>query len=370
MHRFGIDWSGGGEFTAKSMPSASDASRDSPRVTLRTLATAAGVSVQAVSLALRNQSKVAPQTRARIQALARKLGYKPDPVLVRLMHHLRGNQARRVGVNVCFLTTISPKTQNIFYQRVASGAGEVAHDAGFSHELMHLDRAKISGDRLLRLLRARGVDGLVLLPMADLRPLDDLLGWKDFSVVAATLSVPSPQFDRAVADHFSNMFTIAERLQAFGFRRPGLVIGRPHDKRCDYRLSAAMAWHGSFGKFEVVTVHRFDPPLDWRSLSRWLRSEKPDVLIAPSEEIAVELRQHGGTTAKLPVVGFTIPEKGPSPFSGCDEKPERIGAVAMEILARKLAMGQRGVALNPSTTMVPGEWVTGLDLAGLDSRCR
>lgn len=347
------------------MPLDPTASRASPRVTLRTVAAAAGVSTQAVSLALRNQPKVAPKTRARIQALARKLGYTPDPVLVKLMHHLRGNQARKVGGNVCFVTTMSEKAQNDFCKRVAKGAGQAAHDLGFAYEVMHLDRATLSSERLLRVLRARGVDGLVLLPMGDLRPLDDLIDWRHFSVVAATLSVSSPQFDRAVADHFSNMFMIAERLQEFGFRRPGLVMGAAHDKRCGYHPSAAMAWHATYGGFDAVSVHRFAPSLEWDSFRRWLRKQKPDVLVAPAEDIFVRLRQHTLLKGKVPVIGFSIPHNETPPlFSGCDENPERIGAVAVEILGHKLATGQRGAVSCPSTTLVPGKWVTGSDLAG------
>src|ERR1035437_9617752 len=51
------------------------------RVTLADVARKAGVHVTTVSLALRNHPRLPPHTRERIQALAKRLGYAPDPML-------------------------------------------------------------------------------------------------------------------------------------------------------------------------------------------------------------------------------------------------------------------------------------------------
>ena len=48
-----------------------------PFVSQREIAAAAGVSVSAVSLALRNHPKVSPQVRARIHAIAKRMGISP-----------------------------------------------------------------------------------------------------------------------------------------------------------------------------------------------------------------------------------------------------------------------------------------------------
>jgi DNA-binding LacI/PurR family transcriptional regulator len=75
----------------------------------RTIAEAAGVSVQAVSLALRKHPTVGSGTRARIEALARQLGYTPDPQLTKLMQHLRAGRGKRFTASVCALTTRPPR---------------------------------------------------------------------------------------------------------------------------------------------------------------------------------------------------------------------------------------------------------------------
>jgi hypothetical protein len=219
----------------------------------------------------------------------------------------------------------------------------------------------LAGERLPRMLRQRGVEGVLLLPMAGLEALDRLLDWREFSVVSATLSVTSPQFDRVVADHFLNNFTLAEHLRAAGYQRPGLVIHAKHDQRCGHSITAAHAWHGIYGGGEPVRAHRCEH-VEAVALQRWLKAEKPDVLLAEHDDLARELQATGGLTGKLPLVSCSArPDKaGRFPFPGNYDKPREIGAEAVEKLARKITLGQRGVPENPRTTLVRGTWVGSL----------
>ena len=57
---------------------------DSLRPTQRDVAIQAGVTQATVSLALSNRSDVSAETRERIQAIARSIGYRPDPYLTGL----------------------------------------------------------------------------------------------------------------------------------------------------------------------------------------------------------------------------------------------------------------------------------------------
>jgi len=328
---------------------------------MRTIAEAAGVSAQAVSLALRNHPTVGSETRKRIQALARKMGYTPDPQLRKLMHHLRAGREKTFTASVCALTTRPAHSEETFCDLLLDGAREAAREAGFALQVMHLDSDEMAGERLPRMLRQRGVEGLLLLPMAGLETLDRLVDWREFSVVTATLSVSSPQFDRVVVDHFLNNLTLGEHLRAIGYRRPGLVIHAKHDQRCGHCITAAHAWHAIYGEGGPVRAHicaRLEP----EAFRRWLKTEKPDVLLAEHDEFARELQKMRGLIGKLPIVSCSArPDKqGRFPFPGNYDKPREIGAEAVEKLARKIALGQRGVPENPRATLVRGAWVGSL----------
>eukprot|EP01036_Dinobryon_divergens_P028484 gene28484-37436_t len=321
--------------------------RESARVTMRTIAEAAGVSVQAVSLALRNHPTVGSETRERIQALARKLGYTPDPQLTKLMHHLRAGREKKFTASVCALTTRPARSEETFCDLLLDGAREAARAAGFALQVVHVDSDEMAGERLPRMLRQRGVEGVILLPMAGLEALDTLLDWREFSVVSATLSVTSPAFDRGVADHFFNNLALGQRLREAGFRRPGLVIHTKHDKRCGHAITAAHAWQGIYGGGEPVRALVCDR-IEAAALRRWLREERPDVLLAEHDQAARELGVTGVVAEALEIVSCSArPEKnGKFPFPGNYDKPREIGAVAVQKLAQKIAVGQRGVPAN------------------------
>lgn len=298
--------------------------RSTSRVTMRCLAEAAGVSVQAVSLALRNHPTVGRVTRERIHVLARQLGYAPDPHLVKLMHHLRSGREKTFTASVCALTTRPSTAEETFCDLLLEGAREAARMAGFALHVVHVKRDDMGGERLPRMLRQRGVEGLILLPMAGLEALDHLLDWREFSVVTATLSVSSPQFDRVVVDHFMNNFTLSEHLGVIGYRRPGLVIHAQHDQRCGHCITAAHAWKGIYGGGEPVKAfvcERIEPV----AFRRWLKAAAPDVLLTEHDEFARELQGMRGLTGTLPLVSCSArPDKrGDFPFQETTISPAR-----------------------------------------------
>jgi DNA-binding LacI/PurR family transcriptional regulator len=330
------------------------------RVTMRGLARLAGVSAQAVSLALRNHPSIGEATRRRIRQVAQRAGYRPDPQVAKLMHHLRAGRGQRPSANVCALTTRPAGVREAFCDLLLQGAVVAAQAAGFSLQVIHVDGAASARRRLPQILRSRGVEGLILLPMAKVEGLDDLLDWREFSVVGATLSVTSPRFDSVAANHFQNVFNLCEHLRNAGYRRPGLVIHPKHDARCGHNITAAHAWHGIYGNLELARAHRCER-LEPAALRRWLEQEKPDVLLAEQDELAHALRRERALVGDRWIVSCSARPlaNGQFAFSGNHERPEQIGATAVEVLTRMVTIGKRGIPAHPQMTLVDGTWVDG-----------
>ncbi len=59
------------------------------RVSQKNVAEVAGFHVTTVSLALKNSPRLPPETREKIQRVARELGYQPDPMLSALTIYRR-----------------------------------------------------------------------------------------------------------------------------------------------------------------------------------------------------------------------------------------------------------------------------------------
>ncbi|MBN1992325.1 MAG: LacI family DNA-binding transcriptional regulator [Anaerolineae bacterium] len=90
-------------------------------VTIKDIAKAAGVSHTTVSRALKNNPAISPETRARIQTLAQKMGYTPSAVA----QSMRAQRTRTVGMVV---TTIADP----FVVQVVEGVESAAQQAGYS----------------------------------------------------------------------------------------------------------------------------------------------------------------------------------------------------------------------------------------------
>jgi len=149
------------------------------RVTLKDLAAELGLSVAAVSMALRNHRKIAAATRERVKAKAAELGYRPDPTLRALADYRTRRRAaarrwnrvalvppalREDPVIVCFeqrivygscmaTKTISLELDAYEKLRAAKRAGEsfsaVVRRASFEDELL-------TGEKLRAWLRSGG----------------------------------------------------------------------------------------------------------------------------------------------------------------------------------------------------------------------
>ena len=337
---------------------ASSTESSPPRPTTRLVAAKAGVSSAAVSLALRNHPRISVKTREHVKRVAASLGYRPDPHVAKLMHHLRMNRPPAFQSTICALTTI-PEEQELSYLReILKSARQRAEALGHGFMVMHIDDAVERRPDLQRVLRSRGVEGLLLAPMLRPRAFTKLLDWRNFSVVSATNGVIAPEFHRVVPHQFSNMLALCERLAQRGYRRIGIVEPAEHDLSVNHGFSAAVAWQNLLGGTERVMPLIYEGPAP-ADLRPWFKREKPDAIIVSGDASGRAVAQELGL--RIPgAVGFASANKaGPSIFAGIEERPVEIGSTAIGLLASMIQRGEKGVPRVPTVTMVKGLWVNG-----------
>ncbi len=123
------------------------------RTTIREIAEATGLSVTAVSYALRGQ-KVAPATIERVQAKAAELGYTADPVA----RALRGGRTGTVGILVGSLA-------DFWQQTLAHALQRELRAHGLTALLADADGDSGAELELAEQLVSRRVDGLLVAPV-------------------------------------------------------------------------------------------------------------------------------------------------------------------------------------------------------------
>lgn len=332
------------------------------RSTLRTLAAEAGVSPTAVSLALRNSPGVSAATRARIQKLAEDRGYRPDPAVTKLMHHLRTRQPARFQACICGLTERWPTGKDvahIYSDRLLIGLRERAAALGYAFSLIHMDEAG-PRTRLQQTLTRRGIECVVLLPLLQPRDLSTLLDWRLFFTVSVTSSITAPHFHTVIPQHFDNMLLACRHLTLAGYRRIGLALPKDWDLRVNHRWTGAMTWHNEYGGTIPVRPYigkTHGPTLDPVSFKAWLLEQKPDVVICDDIGMAVVLATIQSLSAtkrpRIVTLNWSTIRGG----FGIDQRVELIGATAIDILASMYVHSERGIPAAPFDTTVPGRWI-------------
>jgi LacI family transcriptional regulator, gluconate utilization system Gnt-I transcriptional repressor len=114
------------------------------RVKMSDVARAAGVSTMTVSRALRQDGRIAPETRRKIQRLVQELGYVPDRTAA-------GFSSRRSG----FVGVLVPSLNNTHFAETAVGLQNELHPAGLHMLLGHTSYLKARAEQLVETMLER-----------------------------------------------------------------------------------------------------------------------------------------------------------------------------------------------------------------------
>lgn len=329
---------------------------------MRTLAALAGLTPAAVSMALRNHSRISAATCRRVQELARRQGYRPDPAVTKLMHHLRTHRTKRLQATLCALTT-NPRGEP-YTEEILAAVKLRAAALGYALDTIQLE-ARLEdrryGQQLERIMLNRGVEGVLLLPMAESVALDRLIDWGKFSVVATTYTVRSPHFHRVVPHQFGNLVMACRTLAERGYRRIGVAVSSGFDLRVQHHFTAAIAWHNSLQGADAIPpyIHSGDRLLE---LSAWLKTHLPDVVVGHYTSRIIEAARAAGMSVPetLAVANFHRPQS--RQFAGIDEKTAEIGTTAIDILTGMIVRGDKGIPSTPKVTMLEGGWIEGTSI--------
>lgn len=329
-------------------------------VTLQQLADKLGLSRAAVSFALRNQPGVSDEVRNRVRALADQLGYRPNALVAAHMAHIRAGRPPRYRATIGFVLFWRPDKSDTLHQLYSAGLKDRARELGYRVEEFVLDR-ELNAVRLARILRSRGITGVVIGPLVSPGPLPDF-AWDSLATAAIGYSVREPEVHRACFDHFGGMGTVLGQLTRRGYRRPGLVLPTDDDERIMHvSIARFLAWQ------HLESAARPVPPLlapEIRPelLAAWVKKHKPDVVISPRHAVRGWLESAGLSVPGE--IGFVTPCWLPShaDCSGIDQNPHLLGSAAAELLVTQLQRNEHGLPAEPQLTLLQGRWVEGKTL--------
>ncbi len=121
------------------------------RVTIYEVAKASGVSLATVSRVINNQGNVTEKTREKVQAVIKRLGYKPSG----LAQALATNRSTTIGV-------VIPRANYVYISSVLNGIAEVAKEKGFAISLFSTSHSKQDALSVVEKVITSHVDGCII----------------------------------------------------------------------------------------------------------------------------------------------------------------------------------------------------------------
>lgn len=274
------------------------------RVTIRDVATLAGVHPATVSRALVDATRhqVSKKTLAAVTAAARELGYEPDLTA----RTLRTGRTTIAGVLV-------PDLTNPLFPPILRGIEDCLAARDLTALVANTDNDPARERQALRALRGRNVNGFILLTA---HRNDDTLKTllKDKVPVVTVNRVPSAQDASSVRpDDTGGITALVDHLCGLGHSRLAMIAGPRHLSTGFSRLQAfkaALRSHGLEPRPEDVVIARsFSDAEGYRCAAELLSSSTATAVIAANDTLAVGcldlLRERGFRCPQdLSVTGF------------------------------------------------------------------
>lgn len=182
------------------------------RPTLKTIADRVGVTVSAVSLALRDDPRISRATRERIQQAAEALGYVYN-------RHAAGLRRGDSGTVAVCLNDLS----NPFFTEFLGHMEARFREADRMMLFCHAHETPSIQARFIRQMAEHGAAGLILVPVAG-TTREDLDGpqvrhLRDFPLVLISRDVADTGFDRVINDDELGIRLLFDHLHDAGHRR-------------------------------------------------------------------------------------------------------------------------------------------------------
>jgi LacI family transcriptional regulator len=337
-----------------------EALQKAPNITLRALAELCGLSSATVSRALSGHPNVRADVRQRVIALADQHGYKRNQLVSALMAHVRSDRASHFVGNLAVVHIPSEKQPNILpvQQLIIDGTTQRATELGFHIDVFRLGIGGSGAEALGRVLRARGVLGVIFLqPNSN----DTTKGfpWEHFASIHIDYNSPLLVHHTVSLDHHFTLTNALHRLKSMGYRQAGLFIARHKDERLVHKWSAAFRSfqknQGGIGDLPVLTAETIRQD----ELFAWHQQHQPDLIIGHVDQAVRWFAEAGiGIPEKLGFFNLNWNERT-LPCAGLDLRPELHGVVAAETIAAQIHRNERGLPADPRTVMVCGRWIDG-----------
>ena len=332
-------------------------------ITIKDIAREAGVSVATVSYALRGSPEVSTATCERIEALARKMGYRRNPAFAALGAMAHRHVTAKGGLPLGFVQQSDPNRGKLGDGVKVEGMKEKCAQMGYRLEEFLLDDS-YGVETFVKQVVSRGFSGLIIGSLNDFELLNHP-GLKRLALVASGRyhqimpihTVRGSRYEgasHAVLESYDRGY---RKILVMQWWHPGEVMEE------DYaRYAGVMAAIRQIGPIQDGWIQMVDRPLEvacWRDL---IETHQPDAVIGFNEGDYYRFCSAGHTDPSK--IGFAV-EEVQSPLhegvviSGVAGRDKEIGKACIEWLDQLIRMGDFGIPELSRSQVFDPVWLEG-----------
>lgn len=323
---------------------------------IKDVARAAGVSITTVSHALNGKGRVRKETRDRVLAEARRLGYSPN----RRARGLRSGRSHSLSLVLPSDGEPARHRQLFaldFFQSLTAATVQAAFDLG--QAVMLLPPLRSGAD-----LRQFDVDGGIIVDPVSHDYRLDIFAELGLPIVTVGRDLARPaEASWVAADNRANVMAMLDHLEERGARNIALLSVSSEVAWFVDTESAYRDWMESRGLTPWIVLVRLDrsggPARE--TATRLLRSDgRPDAIFAPPYWLSTAVMQAARD------VGLRVPEdlmvavgvdsrraqEDQPPLTAMDLRPDLIAGAAVEMLTARI---EGPGAAPPRSVVIPGE---------------
>ncbi len=184
------------------------------KVTMRTIAKQAGVSVPTVSRVLNSPEQVKPETREKVMHVIRSLNFRPNAIA----RNLRAQQSRTIGV-------IIPQIRDYFFNELYQGIYKAATESGFNILLFD---AQMDPERVMEgfsFLKEQQAEGIIFTSSYISNDYYTMIARVGLPVILTLTESPWHDLAAFKVDEQKAAFDAMSYLVARGHRKIGVISG-------------------------------------------------------------------------------------------------------------------------------------------------
>lgn len=336
-------------------------------VTMQVIADQVGFSKNTVSLALRGDPSISAATRELIRQTADKLGYQPNAVVSHLIAQLRAGRTARFQAKLALINAHrDPKAfrTHATIPAYVAGCERRGLQLGYTFDHFWLHDPKLKAASLGRILRTRGIKGIIIVGLMDQNQLPAHLQplWDEFPCVVTGVRTRDPALSFSCVDHHDLVIQAFERALALGYQRPALVVEERLDRLVEGRFSGAMltAQRGLPTSRRVPAfMERQQSRADSKPFQAWFGRHQPDVLLSLYNIVFPWLKDRGRRVPQdVGVIQLEWRASHPE-IAGMNQHNDAVGEAAVDMVVGQIHRNESGIPAFPRATLIGASWVDG-----------